>query len=173
MTQRNSSTPDVHLRVVDLQGVEAVDGHGRESLVDLDEVNVIEGKAELGEQLGNGDGWADTHDAGSETSDGGADVLGEDGLAELLGCGALHHQDGGATVGKLRRVAGMRPVAVGQEGRLELLEALKGGAVPDTLVLGQCDFLGLARLGVLDGGLDGRNLIVEPARLLRDLGSPV
>ena len=62
---------------------------------------------------------------------------------------------------------------MGKEGRLDLLEALECGAVSDALVLGQGDGLDLASLGVLELGCDGRNLIVEPASLLRNLGSPV
>jgi len=107
VTQRNSTSPWVELLVVDLECLETVYGHGSEGLVKLDEVNVLEGDVELGEELGDGDGRADTHDPGWQTSDGGANVLGEDGLAELLGSGALHHEDGSGTVCELRRVSGV------------------------------------------------------------------
>lgn len=62
---------------------------------------------------------------------------------------------------------------MGKEGRLDLLQALECGAGANTLVLGQGNGLDLACLRVLDLGGDGRNLIVEPACLLRNLGSPV
>ncbi len=69
MTQSNGTSPDVELGVVDLEGLEAVDCHGGKGLVDLDEVNVLQSQVELGEQFGDGDGWADTHDAGSKTGE--------------------------------------------------------------------------------------------------------
>jgi hypothetical protein len=173
VAERDSAAPDVELVVVDLEGLEAVDRHGGESLVELDEVNVVEGKLELVEELGDGDRGTDTHDPRGQTGDSGADVLGEDGLAEGLGLGALHQQDGGGAVSQLRGVAGVRPVTVGQESGLDLLQRLECGTSADALVLCENDLLLLAGLGVLDGGLDGSDLVVEPTSLLRDLGTAV
>lgn len=94
MTKGNGTTANVHLCVVDLQLVFAVDGHAGESLVQLDNVAVIDGNLELLQQLGDGNGWANAHDARSETGNGGADELGHDRLAELDSLRTLHEEDG-------------------------------------------------------------------------------
>lgn len=60
-----------------------------------------------------------------------------------------------------------------QERGADLLQRLEGGAPPGALVLGERDRLLLARLGVLDLDLDGHDLVVEPAGLLRDFGAAV
>jgi hypothetical protein len=173
VTKRDSTAPNVELVVVDLQCLEAVHCHRGESLVKLDKVDIVECEFELGEKLGDGDRGTDTHDPGWQTGDGGANVLGENGLAESLGLGALHQEHRGGAVGQLGRVTSVALVAVGQKGGLELLQRLECGSSADALVLCERDLLRLASLGVLNGGCDGRNLVVEPARLLRDLGTAV
>jgi hypothetical protein len=159
--------------VVNLQRLETVHRHGRKRLVDLNEVDVVYSDVELGQQLWDRDAGADTHDPGRKAGDGGADVLCEDRLAELFGGRALHHQHRGCTVGELGRVARVALIAVRQERRLDLLQALKRGAIADALVLGQRYRLALPRLRIFNNRRDGRNLVVEPARLLGYLGSSV
>lgn len=94
MTKGNGSTSDVHLLVWDLEDIFAVDGHGGESLVNLDDVAVIDSDVVFGEELGDGDGRADTHDTGGQTGNGGTDILGENWLSEFDGAGALHEENG-------------------------------------------------------------------------------
>ena len=99
VAEGDGTTTGVHLGVVKAGDVvTAVYGHGGEGLVDLDNIDVGEVKVDLGEELGNGDAGADTHDAGRKASDGRVDIFGEDRLAELI-CGrSLHENDGGSYV---------------------------------------------------------------------------
>lgn len=86
MTQRNRPSPDIHLRAIDAQIIDAVDGHGGEGFVDLDDVDIcaqVEG--EFGEEFGDREGGADAHYPRGDAGDGGADVFGEDGLGEAEG----------------------------------------------------------------------------------------
>lgn len=97
VTQRDGPAPDVHLGRVDAEDVGAVDGHGGEGLVEFDEVDVVlEVEVEFGQELGDGEGGADAHDAGGDAGDGGAAEFAEDGLVHLLRRGAFHEEDGGA-----------------------------------------------------------------------------
>jgi hypothetical protein len=96
VTKRNRSSSGVHLLVWQLENVFAVDGHGGKGLVDFDDVAVVDGDVEFCEELGDGDGGADTHDTRGKTGDGDADKFGEDGLAELDCTGAFHEEDGGS-----------------------------------------------------------------------------
>lgn len=98
MPQRDGPAAHVHLLVRDPERVLAVHGHGRERLVHLDDVDLVQGDAELAEELGDRDGRADAHDARGDARDGRADELGHDGLAEVLGFGALHQEDGGGLI---------------------------------------------------------------------------
>ncbi len=90
MAQRDSTAPDVHLLVWQRQLVLAVHGHGCEGLVHFDDIDVADAEVVLVQQLRDGDGGPDAHDARREAGDGGADEFGEDGLAELDGARALH-----------------------------------------------------------------------------------
>lgn len=96
VTQCDGSAAHVHLGRVDAEDVGAVDGHGGESLVEFDEVDVgLEVEVELGQELGDGEGGADAHDAGGDAGDGGAAEFAEDGLVHLLRRRAFHEEDGG------------------------------------------------------------------------------
>lgn len=173
MAQSDGTTTDVHLLVGDVQDVHAVDGHGGEGLVELDNVNVVNGELVLLEELGDGGGRANTHDARRDTGDGGTDELAEDGLTETLGHVTAHEQDGGGTVGDLGAVAASALVTKLGEGGADLGQTLVGGAPPRALILGQGDGLFLAGLGVLDGGGDGDDLVIEPVVLLGVLSTAV
>ena len=94
VAQRDGAALGVHLGPVELEGVAAVDGHAGKGLVDLDDVDVVDGEVVLLQELGDGHGRSDAHDARRQARDGGADVLGYDRLAELDGRGSLHEQDG-------------------------------------------------------------------------------
>lgn len=170
MAEGNGTTAGVHLVPVELELVAAVDSHGSESFVDLDDIDIVEGEAVLVEKLGDGDGGADTHDARSQTSNGGADVLAENGLAELDGGRALHEQNSSGAIGNLGGVTTRGSGTPLGEGNADLGETLGSSAGADTLILGEGDVLPLA-IGVLDAGLDGDDLVVEEAGLLGALGT--
>ena len=96
MTQRNSPTSHVHFRRIVAEGVDAVDGDGRERLVEFDDVDVgLEVEVEFSEELWDGEGGAYAHYSGGDARDGGAAEFAEDGLVHLLGRGAFHEEDGG------------------------------------------------------------------------------
>lgn len=98
VTQSNGAALGVHLVPVKGQLVAAVHGHGGECLVDLDDVDVRQGEVVLVQELRDGDAGADAHDARGNSGDGGSDVFGYNGLAELDGRGALHEEDCGGCV---------------------------------------------------------------------------
>lgn len=140
MTESNGTTTRVHLLVWNLQVLLAVDSHAGKRLVELNDIAVVERDLELGEQLWNRDGWADTHDSGRETGDSGADELGYDWLLELESLAALHEEYGGGSIGDLGRVTASAAVtAEVLEGWADLAETLVCGAPSWTLVLGQSD----------------------------------
>jgi len=107
MAESDGTAADVHLGVVNVELIQTVDGHAGKGLVELDDIDVIDGDVVLGEQLGDGNGRADTHDAWSKAGNSGADELGHDGLAELLGEGSFHEENGSCAVGDLRRITAM------------------------------------------------------------------
>ena len=169
MSQRNSATPRVHLLAGQAKSLPAVNSHASESLVDLNDVDVVEGDVVDGEEFGDGDGGADAHDAGGETGGGGGDVFAEDGLAELLGGGALHEEEGGGAVGELGGVAAGSSWAPLGEGAADLRETLVGSSATNALVLGKRDLLESTIL-TLHLGRNRHNLIIELARILSALG---
>jgi hypothetical protein len=82
--------------MIQTQDIEAVDGHGGESLVDLDDIDVILGELELGKELWDRNRGADAHNAWRNTGDGRAAELGHDWLPKLDGFAALHEQNRGS-----------------------------------------------------------------------------
>lgn len=156
MSQRNSPTSWVHLLPVQLQRIFAVHSHTSERLVQLEEIDVVDRETVLAQQLGHGDGWANTHDARRETGDGGANELGNDGLAELERFAALHEEDGGGAVGDLRGVSAGGAVAVVWESWANLVEGFEGCAPAWALVFCKSYVFAIE----LDG--DGCDLVVEP-----------
>lgn len=171
--QCNGTTSHVELRVVNLEHILAVYCHRSEGLVELYKVNVLDIEVVLGEELRNSDRRTDAHNSGSKTCNSGSDELGEDGLAQLQSLRPLHKEDGGGTIGDLTAVTASRPVTEIRESRANLVETLESGAPPGALVLGQSDILLFAGLGVLHLDGDGRDLVVEPASLLRSLRAAV
>lgn len=167
------STAGVDLSGVNLELLNAVNSHGGESLVELEEINVVDSEAELLEELGDGDGWADTHDAGRKTGNGGAAELGEDGLAELLSGGALHEENSSSSISDLRGVTTSGAVTPLGEGRADLRERGIGGAVADTVISLDDNVLDLTGLRVLPLSGDGDNLLVEETCLLGSLSALV
>lgn len=94
VTEGNGTTTRVHLGPVQAELVTAVDSHRGKGLIDLKDIDVGNGKVKLGEELGDGIAGADAHYAGRQAGNGRADVLGEDGLAELDSGRALHEENG-------------------------------------------------------------------------------
>ncbi|KAJ6437775.1 NAD(P)-binding domain [Purpureocillium lavendulum] len=165
VTEGDGAALGVDLVVGDAElvgGPQALRGKGLVDLVDVDVVAVDAGEVE---GLGDGLPGALAHEEGLDADDGGADVLADDGLAELLGGVTAHEEDGGGAVGDLAGVAGVDG-AVGGKGRADLGEGLDGDAVADAVVAGDGDLLGLTRLGVLELDGEGGDLGVEEAGLL-------
>jgi hypothetical protein len=75
----NSTAIDVDLLEGDLEVLYAEDGLRRERLVDLVEVDVVEGDAREVECARDGVGWADTHDPRWDADGGSGDEFSEDG----------------------------------------------------------------------------------------------
>ena len=105
---------------------EGEDLHG-EGLVELEESDVRNRQAGLGEGfLGRRD-RADAHDLGLDADEGELDQAHSDGQPELLGGVLRGEQAGGRAVVDAGRIAGGHP-SVRPEGRLERTEIIEGGA---------------------------------------------
>lgn len=167
MPESNGTSSWVHLLPVQLERISAVNSHASEGLVQLEDVDVVNGQSVLAQKLGHGNRWTDTHDARCETCNGGADVLGENWLVKLEGLAALHEKDCSGAVGDLGGVAASRLVTKGWEGWANLIEGFKGCAPAWALILGQGDVLAIE----LDG--DGCDLVVEETSFLRSFRSSV
>lgn len=157
----------VDLLLGDAELVGAPEALAGEGLVDLEDVDVGVGEA-AGELVDLGDGLprALAHEQGLDAGDAGGDVLAEDGLAQLLGRGALHQQHGGGAVRDLRGVARVDGAALG-EGRADLAQALGGDARAHAVVFAHGHRLGLAALGVRELHGQRVDFLVEEAGLLR------
>lgn len=165
VTKGNGTTLGVDLVHVEAELVGAPEALAGKGLVDLKDVDVVLCDAGLFKDEGDGGPGADAHEQGLDADDGGGDVLAQDGLAEALGRGALHHEDGGGAIRDLRGVAGVDGAALGK-GALHLAERLLGHARAHAVVLGDGDRLGLPGLGVLDLDRQGVDLLVKEAGLL-------
>lgn len=165
MTEGDSTTLGVDLLSGQAKLVDAPHALGGKGLVDLEDVDLILGDAGLLESNGNGGPGTDTHQEGLDTDNAGGDVLADDLLAQTLGSGALHEQNGGSTVGDLGGVTGVDGAVLGK-GRADLAEGLGGHALADTVISLDGDGLLLAGLGVGPLDLEGSNLLVEEAGLL-------
>lgn len=130
VTDSNRTSVDVDLLLRDPEVLHAHHSLARKRLVDLVEVDVVEGQGGELEDLGDGERWADTHNARGDSDDGRGDELAEDGEAKALGNRAAGEDDGGSTIGDLRSIAGVRG-AVLLEGGLQLGETLLGDTIPD------------------------------------------
>ena len=120
-----------------------------ERLVDLEQVDVVDGQAGLGQHLLGGRDRTGEHHHRVDAGEGEGVEPGPRAEAELVGLLLAHDQHGGGAVGDLRGVAG-GDLAVGLERRLQVGERLDGGAGADALVGGD-ELVGLddlARLAV-------------------------
>lgn len=164
MAESNGTTLGVDLFVGDTKLVDRVDGLGSESLVDFENVDIVQLETSSFDGNRDGESRANTHDARRNTNDRSSDVLAEDGETELLGGLALHQEDGSGAIRDLGGVTGGGG-AVLVKGRAQFGELLRGGARADTIVAVNKDSLFVAIL-VGDGSFKGNNLILEPAVLL-------
>lgn len=165
MTEGDSTTLGVDLLLGQAKLVDTPHALGGKGLVDLVDVDIILGDAGLLKSNGDGLPGADTHEEGLDADNAGGNVLANDLLAQALGSGALHEQDGGGTVGDLRGVTGVDGAVLG-EGGADLAEGLGGDTLTDTVIGLDSDGLLLAGLGVGPLDLEGSNLLVEEAGLL-------
>lgn len=140
-------------------GLNGVDSLGSESLVQLENIDILDLLADLLEDSGDSNGGTNAHDARRASNNGGGDELADNGESELLGGLALHQENSGGTIGNL---GGVTSGGGTIEGRAELGQALDGGTGTDTIILGDNDLL-LVTLGILDDGLDGDDLVIELA----------
>ena len=155
---------DVELVPRDAEVLGRRDDLGGERLVDLDEVDVVDGHAGAGEGLAAGLDRAEAHDLGVQAGDARGDDPGERREAELGGLGVAHdHHRGGAVVQRAGVAGG--DLAVGPEHRLQVGEALGGGAGPDAVVAGDGD-----RLALVVDGVDRGDLVLPEAVLERGGG---
>jgi hypothetical protein len=107
---------------------------GGERLVDLEEVDVVDGQAGAAQGLLRRLDRAEAHDLGRQAGDAGRDDAGERGEAELACLGVAHdHHRGGAVVERAAVAGGDQ--AVGAEDRLEARDALHRDAGARAVVL--------------------------------------
>jgi hypothetical protein len=94
MPNGNRTPIQINLLMGDLQVINREQSLRRERLVDLEKINVPEGKSRQMEDAGNGVGGADTHDAGGHADGGCRDEFAEDGEVEAFCDGAAGEDDG-------------------------------------------------------------------------------
>lgn len=158
--------------MVQAQVLNTVNSHGRKGFVDLVDVHFVLLDVELLQQLGDGSGRSNAHNARRHTRNRGSDELGQNGLAQLNRLAAAHEQHRRSTVRDLARVATGALVPKLRERRSDLGQTVYGRPVPDTIVLGHSHGLLLASLGILHARRNRDNLVIEPPLLLRGLGAP-
>lgn len=157
----NGTTSGVDLGLVDSTMLDGEQSLGSESLVDLENVNVVDGQTKVLKDSRNGVSGANSHELGGNTDGLAVDKLGKDGLAKLLGNRSSHEENGSGTVGDLRGVTSVGG-SLGGESRLELAELLGGDTRSDTVVLVDGNLL-LVVIIIENSGLDGEDLLVELA----------
>src|SRR5690606_8798179 len=116
---------DVQLLQRDAEVAVGGDHLGGERLVDLDQVDVVDGETGAAQRLLRRLDRAEAHDLGGEAGDTGGDDPGQRGQAELAGLGVAHDdQRGGAVVERAAVAGGDQPV--GAEDRLQAGDAILG-----------------------------------------------
>src|SRR3954453_17133265 len=126
VTERDGPAVHVDLLLVDAEHAHRVDGHGREGLVDLEQVDVVDAEAGLLERLLRcvGGCTGEVREVVGHLRV--RDDRGERRVAVLLRPGVAGEDEGAGAVVHAGRVAG-RVGAVLHEDRLELGEALEAG----------------------------------------------
>jgi hypothetical protein len=125
VAQRHGPTVHVHLVAVEVEVADELLGHHGERLVDLEQVDVVEGEAGLGQHLAGGRHRRVEHERGVVAHVGdGHDARTRLPAASLGGVGA-GDEDGGSAVDHARAVAGVvhvRDLEVGVAGQHEALQ---------------------------------------------------
>lgn len=116
MAESNSTTLGVNLLRRNAELINTPDTLGSEGLVDLVNVDIILGDAGLLQCNGDSRPGADSHEQGLDADDAGSDVLADDLLAQTLGGGPLHKEDGGSTVGDLGGITSVDGAVLGKGG---------------------------------------------------------
>ena len=81
MTECDSASTDVHLRWVNAKDIGTVDSHRSESLIELDDIDVVlEIEIELAKELGDRERRTDAHDPWGDASNCGTAEFGHDWL---------------------------------------------------------------------------------------------
>mmetsp|Transcript_70075 Transcript_70075/g.152371 ORF Transcript_70075/g.152371 Transcript_70075/m.152371 type:complete len:270 (-) Transcript_70075:365-1174(-) len=135
-----------------------------EGLVDLEDVDVVDGKACLAERCRNGIGRANAHEQRVDAHHGVASESADDGESQLLGHGATSQQHQRGAVGDLARVPGRRAAPCLESG-LQAAQALYCGARSRALVHRHDDVGGVPIL-VLDFRGHWHDLVLEVAGFL-------
>lgn len=161
MADGDGTTSGVDLVLVDTAVSDGEKSLRGESLVDLENVNVVDGQTKVLKDGGDGVSGANSHELRGNTDGLAVDKLGKDGLLELLSNGSSHEENGTSTVRDLGSVTSVGGT-VGREGGLQLTELLGGDTGSDSVILGDGDLL-LVVIVIEDGGLDGENLLVKLA----------
>src|SRR5690606_15722698 len=170
VTERDRAAPRVELGRVGTEFVGPGERHGRERLVDLVGVDVVDAQTGAGEDLLRGRDRGGEHEDRVVAGDGERVEAGARGQAQLVRHLLAHDERGRRTVGERRGVAGGDDplrlgepgrVLLGVEGRLQTGEALGGGGGTQRLVDG---VLYLLARGILDGDRD--DLLVEVSGLV-------
>jgi hypothetical protein len=150
VAQGDGAAVDVGLVAVEAEG--ALDGNilGREGLVDLNEVHLLEGEASALEGFLGGVNGADAHDGGLNADVGPGDEAGEGSKLVAAGSVGRGDDDSGGAVRDARGVASGDDTVFGEDGG-ELGEGRSGGVGARVLVGGEGGG-GAAAGGEFDGG---------------------
>ena len=168
MAKGDGTTLRVQLSLGDSELVDGVSSLGGEGLVDLENVDVVDGKTAVFEGGRDGESGANSHDLRWDTSDG-EGVNAADNLAAVThGNVSSGEEDAGGTIGNLGGVSGSSSAILLESG-LELAETSDSGLRSDSIVLIDCHS-GLIAILVLNSSLVGSDLSLEKTRLLGGIG---
>jgi hypothetical protein len=156
VTERDRAAVHVQLLPVDAEVTGGRDDLRRERLVELDQVDVVDGHAGASECLAARTDWPEPHDLGVQRRDAARDDAGQGSDPQLASARVAHHDDRRGAVVERARVA-RRDLAVGSERRLELRQLLDRGVGTRPVVLVD---------DAAVGQLDGDDLTLEEAALL-------
>ena len=164
VAKRDGTTLRVQLCLGDTELLNAVGCLGSERLIDLKDVNIVDGEAAVLESSRDSVCGADSHNLRGHTSDREANDAAVDSATEARCDVSPGKEDARSAISHLGRVSSSRGTVL-LEGRLKLGEALKSRLRSDTVVLVD-HHLCLITIFVLDDGLVGRNLSLEITGLL-------
>jgi hypothetical protein len=136
MAQGNRAAVDVGLGRIEVQCLHDGKGLHSKSLVDLDNVNVVQRELGLGERLFDGRNGADAHDAGIHTDNTVADDTSKRSQVVALDSGFTGNHHGSGAIANARRITGSDDTSLLEYGR-QFGQALDGGLGYKTRVSAQ------------------------------------